>query len=620
VSYVAADGTAAGCNISVSAPSTLSTATPGTCTLRATKAGDGDYLPVSSAASTVTIAKEAQAPLVVTSVSGPFGAPLTLTTSGGTGSATVTYLAGNGTATGCTVRGSAPAVLHSSSPGTCIVTATKATDLDHLAVSSAPTTVTLTQTTPSAPLGAGMAEHVLASGLNVPGGVTTNAFGDVFVANENAGDVVEYSPAGAVLRTVTAAFPTSVAVDLSGNLFVAEPFANTVLEVTPGGTRTSVGSVGDWSLPQAVATDSSGNLYVANDGNGELDEITPAGVITTAATGLNQPQGMTVNSNGGSFDEVYVANAGNHQLLEISYGTKIAIGSGFSDPVGVGLDAAGNVYVGDAGLAQVIRIAPAGTQTVIGAGFSYVGGLAADPFGHVDVADAGANVIDQLSGAPRATIAAVGAVKVTWAPPLSHGTTAISHYTATAIDATNSARGGQSCTYAVVTPATNTCTLVKLTGGDTYTFTVTATNGSGVGPPSAPTNAVIPTSPPSVTSVSPNAGPVAGGTPITVTGSGFVSGAKVVIGTGTKATTATNVVVVSSTKITAKTGVAAASGKLTLYVTANGATSAASAGAAFTYTTTPTSLPPAAGRLDGVGITTRPSLAGHMPVRKDLPR
>ena len=61
VTYAAIDGTASGCAVSASPPYTLSTTTSGTCTVTATKAGDADYAPVSSAPTTVTIE---QAPVI----------------------------------------------------------------------------------------------------------------------------------------------------------------------------------------------------------------------------------------------------------------------------------------------------------------------------------------------------------------------------------------------------------------------------------------------------------------------------------------------------------------------------------------------------------------------------
>ena len=55
---------------------------------------------------------------------------------------------------------------------------------------------------------------------------------------------------------------------------------------------------------------------------------------------------------------------------------------------------------------------------------------------------------------------------------------------------------------------------------------------------------------PTVSSISPTSGTTAGGTPVTITGTGFLSGATVSLG----GTAATGVTVVSSTSITATTG------------------------------------------------------------------
>ena len=77
---------------------------------------------------------------------------------------------------------------------------------------------------------------------------------------------------------------------------------------------------------------------------------------------------------------------------------------------------------------------------------------------------------------------------------------------------------------------------------------------------------------------SPNNGPVAGGTAVTITGTNFAAGATVKFG----ATAATNVVVVSSTSITATTP--AGAGAVTVTVTVNGQSGSLTNG--FTYTGT----------------------------------
>jgi hypothetical protein len=81
----------------------------------------------------------AQASLQVTTTSGTVGAALALATSGGSGSGAVSFSVNNGTATGCTITGSSLTV---TSAGTCLVTATKAADATHSAISSTATAVT----------------------------------------------------------------------------------------------------------------------------------------------------------------------------------------------------------------------------------------------------------------------------------------------------------------------------------------------------------------------------------------------------------------------------------------------------------------------------------------------
>ena len=86
---------------------------------------------------------------------------------------------------------------------------------------------------------------------------------------------------------------------------------------------------------------------------------------------------------------------------------------------------------------------------------------------------------------------------------------------------------------------------------------------------------------PTVTSVSPNNGPVAGGTAVTITGTNFATGATVTFGS----TAATSVVVVSSTTITAKTP-AGSAGAVTVTVTVSGQSGSLANG--FTYVVAPT--------------------------------
>ncbi len=100
--------------------------------------------------------------------------------------------------------------------------------------------------------------------------------------------------------------------------------------------------------------------------------------------------------------------------------------------------------------------------------------------------------------------------------------------------------------------------------------------------------------PPTVTSVTPESGPAAGGTPVTVQGTGFESGASVTIGSA-----ATSVNVISETELTAVTAATAAGSDPVVVSDAKGTSTG---GPSFTYhaapkvtTVTPTSGPSAGG-------------------------
>src|SRR5207302_482917 len=86
-----------------------------------------------------------------------------------------------------------------------------------------------------------------------------------------------------------------------------------------------------------------------------------------------------------------------------------------------------------------------------------------------------------------AATAGSASATVTFSPPASDGGSSITSYTATATDHTNPAHGGQSAT-----ASGSPITVTGLTNGDSYTLTVTATNTVGTGPPSQPSNAVVP--------------------------------------------------------------------------------------------------------------------------------
>jgi sugar lactone lactonase YvrE len=92
-------------------------------------------------------------------------------------------------------------------------------------------------------------------------------------------------------------------------------------------------------------------------------------------------------------------------------GAQTTVGSGFSQPTGLAVDSAGDLFVVDNSGSQVVKIAAAtGAQTTIGSGLKNPTGVAVDGAGDVFIADAGNNrvVVVPADGGPQLTVGASG--------------------------------------------------------------------------------------------------------------------------------------------------------------------------------------------------------------------
>ncbi len=237
--------------------------------------------------------------------------------------------------------------------------------------------------------------------------------------------------------------PTGVAVDSSGNIFIADAGNNVIREVSNGNITTVAGNntfgySGDGDVatkatlsdPVAVAVDSSGNLYIADAGNNVIRKVS-GGNISTLVGGastkgqLHHPDAIALDAAG----NLYIADTLGRRILKFAPTAKDvtviagnqSIGFGgdngpatlaaLNDPMGVGVDASGNVLIADTFNNRIRRIAPDGTITTIagtGAYPSYFGdgGAALKAslfFPHSVTADKSGNIYigDTLNNAVR---------------------------------------------------------------------------------------------------------------------------------------------------------------------------------------------------------------------------
>ena len=255
------------------------------------------------------------------------------------------------------------------------------------------------------------------SELEAPSGVAVDGVGNVYIADPEASEVLEVSASTGVLSVVagdgvagmpsagvaTASeleAPSGVAVDGFGNLFIADPGASEVLEVSAatGGLSIVAGdgvagvpSAGpatssELQTPSSLAVDNSGHLYIADPLAREVLEVTlSTGQLSiVAGTGqqgaprpgpasaslLSTPTGVALDSAG----NLFIADRGAEQVLEVRAATRtlsIVAGTGKSGhatsgpavtsemvaPTGVAVDSEDDIWVADPGSGEVYEIA-----------------------------------------------------------------------------------------------------------------------------------------------------------------------------------------------------------------------------------------------------------------------
>ena len=136
--------------------------------------------------------------------------------------------------------------------------------------------------------------------------------------------------------------PTGVAVDAAGDVFVADYGHSAVKEVLPDGTINTIGS--GFSHPEGVAVDATGDVFVADTATTPSRRFCPTAPSSPSARGSPTRAAWRWTRPATSSSPTPATTPSKEVLPG---GTIITIGSGFSDPVGVAVDAAGDVFVAD---------------------------------------------------------------------------------------------------------------------------------------------------------------------------------------------------------------------------------------------------------------------------------
>jgi sugar lactone lactonase YvrE len=187
--------------------------------------------------------------------------------------------------------------------------------------------------------------------------VTSN-HGNSILAIDRAGNVSTFAnttPSNAPYG------PTGVAVDAQGNVYVSNEYANTVEEFSPSGQDMGVFAAG-LHVPTGLAFDGQGNLYVANNANGVVEKFSPGGqdlgVFAIDAIGI---AGLTIDGQGNLFlCNEYAPSTSWVKEYSPSGQLLRTFTDGLVQPTDSCFDSQGNLYVLNYGGGKIVRFAPSG--------------------------------------------------------------------------------------------------------------------------------------------------------------------------------------------------------------------------------------------------------------------
>jgi len=231
------------------------------------------------------------------------------------------------------------------------------------------------------------------NGVNIPNNIITTAAGNGI--GTNAGD-------GGAAANASLQCPRGVTFDASGNLYIADQNNSRIRKVDTNGVITTVagngtkGYSGDGgaatnaslNCPTSVALDAAGNLYISDMDNGRIRKVDTNGIITSITTtgatfAAYGPVGVAPDTVG----NLYLADQNSYKIVKVNSSgtaTTFAGGNNYSgppgdggpataavigSPQGVAFDAAGNLYIADQGKGCIRKVNPIGIiSTVAGNG------------------------------------------------------------------------------------------------------------------------------------------------------------------------------------------------------------------------------------------------------------
>ena len=104
--------------------------------------------------------------------------------------------------------------------------------------------------------------------------------------------------------------PTGVTSDAFGNIYIAAFSDNSIIRITPDGKRQIFVKTELIKGPISLVSDSIGNLYLSNYSANNVLKITPQGVISVFIANVDKPYGLHIDGN-----MLFISCQGSNQVL-----------------------------------------------------------------------------------------------------------------------------------------------------------------------------------------------------------------------------------------------------------------------------------------------------------------
>jgi alpha-tubulin suppressor-like RCC1 family protein/sugar lactone lactonase YvrE len=153
--------------------------------------------------------------------------------------------------------------------------------------------------------------------------------------------------------------------------------------------------------PNLIVTGYVANQIVEEPNTGE-QSVVGAGRTFPDNIALSDPTGLAVDAAG----DVFAADSGNNRVVEVPAGDQSPqlIDSSLNDPRGVAVDSAGDVFIADTGDNRIVEVPTGGSPRTVISGLDSPEGVATDSAGDVYVADTGNNRVLEMPAGGGATV------------------------------------------------------------------------------------------------------------------------------------------------------------------------------------------------------------------------